>query len=240
MTEELHTELLKKPFMARMGIRAALPDPSQPVDCTYTCFENPFVFSGFQCPREVDFGWAEFLNYADFGKAQFAQLVIFRSATFSKDANFATAIFSDVADERLKQEMERLKKHEDEQTFFAKELRARRVICPMLSTSRLLNFLYESLSDYGQSVTRPFFWLLLLFALGTVLFAVVPVSRGVSHLSLDRAAGLSFANIFSFLQKREMTSYSGPAQVIGALQAVLGLILLFLLGLALRNKFRMK
>jgi uncharacterized protein YjbI with pentapeptide repeats len=98
MTEELHTELLKKPFMARMGIRAALPDPSQPVDFTYTCFENPFVFSGFQCPREVDFSWAEFLNYADFGRAQFRQQAIFRSATFSKNANFATAIFSDVAD----------------------------------------------------------------------------------------------------------------------------------------------
>jgi hypothetical protein len=59
-------------------------------------------------------------------------------------------------------------------------------------------------------------------------------------LSLDRAAGFSFANIFSFLQKREMAAYSGPAQFIGAIEAVIGLILLFLLGLALRNKFRMK
>jgi hypothetical protein len=37
-----------------------------------------------------------------------------------------------------------------------------------------------------------------------------------------------------------MASYSGPAQAIGALEAIIGLILLFLLGLALRNKFRMK
>ena len=59
-------------------------------------------------------------------------------------------------------------------------------------------------------------------------------------MSLDRAAGFSFANIFSFLQKREMAAYSGPAQFIGAIEAVIGLILLFLLGLALRNKFRMK
>ena len=37
-----------------------------------------------------------------------------------------------------------------------------------------------------------------------------------------------------------MAAYSGPAQFIGAIEAVIGLILLFLLGLALRNKFRMK
>jgi hypothetical protein len=136
--------------------------------------------------------------------------------------------------------MERLKKHEDEQAFFAKELRARRETYPALSTNRSLNFFYELLSNYGQNVVKPLLWLLLLFALGTGLFVSLPVSRGVAHLSLDRAAGLSFANIFSFLQKREMTSYSGPAQVIGAIEAIVGLMLLFLLGLALRNKFRMK
>jgi hypothetical protein len=81
----------------------------------------------------------------------------------------------------LKLEMERLKKHEDEQAFFAKELRARRETYPALST-KILNFCYELSSNYGQSVVKPLLWLLLLFALGTGLFVAVPVSRGVAHL----------------------------------------------------------
>ena len=136
--------------------------------------------------------------------------------------------------------MDRLKKHEAEQMFFAKELRAAREIYPVLSMGRLLNFLYELLADYGQSILRPLLWLFLLFALGTVLFAVVPVLHGGGYISIDRAAGFSLTSIFSFLQKREMASYSVQAQVIGAVETIIGLILLFLLGLALRNKFRMK
>ena len=51
--------------------------------------------------------------------------------------------------------MERLKKHEDEQFFFRKELRARRGLVPFGSGAWLLNFAYEALSDYGQSIVKP-------------------------------------------------------------------------------------
>ena len=58
---------------------------------------------------------------------------------------------------------------------------------------------------------------------------------------------MSFANIFSFLPiKREIMTpamidgLSNLAQIIGVMQSLLGVILLFLLGLALRNRFRMK
>jgi hypothetical protein len=66
-------------------------------------------------------------------------------------------------------------------------------------------------------------------------------------MTLSSASGLSFANIFSFLLiKREiMTSemvacLSSVAQITCAVQSLLGALLLFLLGLALRGRFLMR
>jgi Ca2+/H+ antiporter len=67
-------------------------------------------------------------------------------------------------------------------------------------------------------------------------------------MPINRAAWLSFANIFLFLpNKREimMTDkmvqcLSNTTQAVSAAQSLLGVVLLFLLGLALRNRFRMK
>jgi uncharacterized protein YjbI with pentapeptide repeats len=226
---------------------------------TSATFESNAYFRTTTFSNDTDFRLATFSETADFVNATFESNTSFADATFkSQVPDFRGATLHEATEwhdvkwppkplnknsaqaqvyryERLKQEMERLKKHEDEQMFFAKELRARRKTYRVPSMDWLLNSLYKVLSDYGQSVKRPFSLLLLLIALGTGLVRVVP-----PYLSLDRAAGFSAANIFPFLQKREMTSYSGPDQTIGFFEALIGLILLFLLGLALRNKFRMK
>ena len=72
--------------------------------------------------------------------------------------------------ERLKQEMERLKKHEDEQFFFCKELRARRGLFHVLSGAWIINFLYQILSNYGSSIRRPILWIIATFAAGFFFF----------------------------------------------------------------------
>jgi hypothetical protein len=148
--------------------------------------------------------------------------------------------------ERLKQEMERLKKHEDEQFFFRKELRARRGLVSRWSGTWLLNCAYEVLSRYGQSILRPALWLLALFWFGIAVFTGFPVFEGVP-MAIPRAAILSFANIFSFLPiKREIMTpemiagLSSAAQIVSVTQSLLGIVLLFLLGLALRSRFRMR
>jgi len=165
--------------------------------------------------------------------------------------------------ERLKQEMERLKKYEDEQFFFRKELRARRgLISPQFFFRKelrarrrlvspgfgawLLNYFYEASSDYGQSIGRPLLWLFVVFVIGSAIFAGTPVSNG-TRMTIPGAAGLSFANIFSFLPLThefmiaEMTvGLSSAAKIVSVVQSVLGALLLFLLGLALRTRFRMR
>lgn len=109
-----------------------------------------------------------------------------------------------------------------------------------------LNFAYEVSSDYGHSIGRPAFCLLGSFVIGTFIFAETPVFNG-ARITLPGAAGLSFANIFSFLPiKREIMTaemiagLSSAAQIIGVAQSLLGVVLLFLLGLALRNRYRMR
>ena len=67
-------------------------------------------------------------------------------------------------------------------------------------------------------------------------------------MPIKLAAKLSFANIFVFLpNKREVmmtdrmvTCLSNTTQAVSATQSLFGVVLLFLVGLALRNRFRMK
>jgi len=150
--------------------------------------------------------------------------------------------------ERLKQEMERLKKHEDEQTFFRKELRARRGLFRGPG-AWLLNFIYEAASDYGNSLVRPLLWLVGVFVVGAVIFmrAAAPLPSCTSILSTDLAVKISFANVFVFLpDKREimtpevLSCWSNTARAVSAAQSISSVVLLFLLGLAIRNRFRMK
>src|SRR5208282_5558316 len=228
-------------------------------------FRGDTDFSSATFSKNAYFHSATFSGNASFVNSQFTALTVFANSTYeTKVPDFRGAKLHEATEwhgvrwppsprdkdaahshvyayERLKQEMERLKKHEDEQFSFAKELRARRLLVPIWSSARLLNILYDVSSDYGQSAERPLFRLLALFAIGFAFFAAAPVFKG-ARMALDRAAGLSFANIFSFLpMKREMVaSLSGAAQVVGVAQSFVGLVLLFLLGLALRNKFRMK
>ena len=159
----------------------------------------------------------------------------------SAPQNTATAQDQVYAYERLKLEMERLKKHEDEQFFFREELRARRGLTSPWSGAWLLNYLYEVLSDYGQSLSRPLLWLFSVFAVGFSFFAVAPVFYG-ARMTVAHAALISFANIFSFLPitREVIAGLSGAAKIIGAIQSIVAALLLFLLGMALRNRFRMK
>jgi uncharacterized protein YjbI with pentapeptide repeats len=232
--------------------------------CGYADFES-VTFSD-----DVDFSSATFAKNADFINAGFTASAVFAHARFGPGVpDFRGAKMHEATEwhgvtwplaphdkddaqaqvyayERLKQEMERLKKHEDEQFFFRKELRARRGLIPRWRAAWLLNYAYQVSSDYGQSIAKPFFWLVGLFLLGGVFFAAAPVFKG-TPMTILGAAGLSFANIFSFLPVRReimtdeiITGLSSAAQIAGVVQSLLGLVLLFLLGLALRSRFRMR
>jgi hypothetical protein len=181
-------------------------------------------------------------NVPDFRGATMHEATEWHGAIWPKPAHDRDTAQAQVYSyERLKQEMDRLKKHEDEQSFFRKELRARRGLTSPWSGAWPLNYLYDILSDYGQSLIRPVLWLFGVFVVGFAFFAVAPVFNG-TRMTLAHAALVSFADVFSFLPftREAIGGLSGAAKILGAIQSILAALLLFLLGLALRNRFRMK
>lgn len=139
---------------------------------------------------------------------------------------------------RLKLEMDRVKKHEDELDFFALEMQARRVRDGKWRGLPIDS--YGLLCDYGRSYFIPLRWLLVLTVFGAMALWL--------HFGLagyDKAFGLSIANtlaLFGF-QKYSASNpdlYPNWVVVVSGIQTVFGSILLFLLGLGIRNRFRMK
>jgi uncharacterized protein YjbI with pentapeptide repeats len=139
----------------------------------------------------------------------------------------------------LKLEMDRLKKHEDELDFFALEMQSRRVL---LGPWRGLPIaLYGFLSDYGRSYGRPLYALFAVAAVGTLVLSLLGAVTPWQSLGLSIANTL---NVFGFRKDffDAATIEHLPAllKILAALQTILGTILLFLFGLGIRNKFRMK
>jgi hypothetical protein len=135
--------------------------------------------------------------------------------------------------------MDRLKKQEDELDFFALELQSRRV---MLGPWRGLPiWLYGLLSDYGRSYAVPFVWLLVVTAIGAMLL----VFSGA--FSIEKSFGLSASNTLNvfgfrkdFFDAHCIENLPAALKILAAVQTIFGTILLFLFGLGVRNKFRMK
>lgn len=142
--------------------------------------------------------------------------------------------------ERLKLEMDRLKKHEDELDFFALELRSRRVLSGIFRGLPIA--LYGLLCNYGLSYVRPLAGVFVTIAAGAVAY--------LPHFGLSqypRAVGLSLANTFGvlgfrkdFIDPHVIETLSRALKVVSAVQSVVGIVLFFLFGLALRNRFRMR
>ncbi len=140
----------------------------------------------------------------------------------------------------LKLEMDRLKKHEDELDFFVLELQSREVLLGRWEWG-LPTWLYGRFSDYGRSYFRPLVALFYLALIGTLAFLTS------DSLTAWQSLGLSWANTFNvfgfrkdFFDPKIIADLPGWLDVVAALQTIFGTIFLFLIGLGIRNKFRMK
>ena len=156
---------------------------------------------------------------------------------------------------RLKELAVQSRDHEREQDFFAKELKAKRFY-ETTGFALVWSYLYEWFSDFGRSVSRPFFslfglWLIcaigywystskyldfvtriylptekLLEALKLLLATIVPffaISREEFHDSKSAITGDNVSLLLDFAM---------------VFEGILAVIFIFLIGLALRNRFR--
>ena len=135
----------------------------------------------------------------------------------------------------------------DEQRFLRQALRCREIE----DTGSLASWVSRAFrwaSDYGWSIWRPVICLLvsILVGWGTIwgIEHAEQTSMSDPSLSVGQALGISFSNSFSFLGlstmflEQEMRSLSSWSRIIAGIQMFLGPILLFLLGLGLRNRLR--
>jgi hypothetical protein len=133
--------------------------------------------------------------------------------------------------------MDRLKKHEDELDFFALELQSRRVLLGLWQGPPIA--MYGLVSDYGRSYLRPLVATFVVVVIGASTF------WHFDARPFGEALGLSTANTLSVFGLRKdfdltIDTPLASLKVLSAVQTILGTILLFLFGLGIRNKFRMK
>ncbi len=233
----------------------------------YAIFEKKATFTGSRFSdktRGTSFFGAQFeflfLDHCSFSRVPDLRVATFSkglsmhqmSVSYSKSISWVTKSLRDIPYEsmmgyddeekhrRLKVIASEAKDYESEQKYFAQELKAKRIRHP-LSPKHLPNYLYQLLSDYGQSIYRPLVWL----CFSWILFGFL--HKRLSMGSLEEAMIFSFHQIVPLLSSSKLyfsdydkfiyASWYMPYVLV--IENVVGVILIFLFGLALRRRFRM-
>lgn len=152
----------------------------------------------------------------------------------------------------LKQSMEKASDKVREQMFYAFELTARRHQQDISRAERLFSYAYAGTADYGRSIARPLWLLVLTIPLFTIFYWFIFYIQGKSTDSelIYQSLSLSFGRVFPFglwqsntlayqtdvLQLRD-TGMGLALRLLATLQSLLALIFAFLVGLALRRRF---
>ena len=147
--------------------------------------------------------------------------------------------------------------HEKNLEFFGYEMMAKRGVETTSGLGLFLNVAYDVLSQYGRSYLRPLGWMLVsLLAFGALNIALtgghiafafvyslknaVPfVGTLAPFVSLPEGYEGWYAETFNEIWKSGR-AYIDIMAAAAIAQQIIGLVLLFLLLLALRNRFRMK
>lgn len=134
---------------------------------------------------------------------------------------------------------------EDEHFFYRKEMRFVGLAAKN-PVERIANWLFWKVSDYGYSFVRPIGALAALFAFGLVAYWGAFLQFGFER-PLGKAIGLSFSNLFPYFGLARQYGLEAVAQdlpsvlkLVGGVQTVFGAVLLFLMALGLRTRFRMR
>ena len=241
-------------FMARASFREAL----------FGNDDSAYSRRGWP-ERRADFTNAEFMAATDFRKVVFGGAPAFFNTTLHEDTDFggidwkkAETVHIPVdyairAWERLELIMSKIEKPLDRHQFFRLKMRARRRTDGLFL--RVVNWLFDSIADYGWGVGRAFAWWIGHWTVsGLVLFANTCSAAATTEWWKLALAALAtgFANAHAFLLLASPGGYLAAGRklleendewslltVIGTAETVLGPIFLFFLLLTLRNRFRL-
>ncbi|PHS77154.1 MAG: hypothetical protein COB59_09620 [Rhodospirillaceae bacterium] len=156
----------------------------------------------------------------------------------------------DIADKlrRLKELAGLAKDHEREQEFFALELQAKRFHETTHFWSLVLSVFYQFFSDFGRSFLRPLGLLSFIWAFwgfGFALFSGLNFATLLAGLRLSGAVIMPFsATVSAAFESTKSVLYPNLGKLnllfdgIVIIEGLLSLTCVFLIGLALRNRFR--
>jgi hypothetical protein len=224
-------------------------------------------FDGARFSEAANFNGRKFLGQTSFRAARFAKPPRFFEATLHQDTDLdadyqgRNAPDAERCFRALKLVMSKYQAHREELDFFALEMEARR----LKEKSPAVMWLYDTYdrySDYGRSVRRPVKALCWVVAVSFFLYAYINIVLTYSSClptlgckvvidngQLGRLLSFTLSQSLPFIRDALGSQASGlPTEelpslivrIIAFFQGLFSLILLFLVGLGLRNLFRLK
>ena len=220
-------------------------------------------FSGFvnfgkaTFSMSVDFTNREFLDQTHFNNAKFLnQAPVFADTKLHEGTTWHGVQWPGTPDDpvaarnmadaysHLRRRSNAIQDHEAELDFYGRELRAKRAAVG--GATGLLISLYEWSCGFGASVGLPIYWLLGLWTAMAPVYHLILQHAGRTGIEPAQLYGFSFASLGGFfgMRKEFFSSFTEQlpalAQTLSGVQSLLGAVFVFLLGLSLRNRFRIK
>lgn len=214
-------------------------------------FDN-VTFSG-----SADFTNREFLDKTNFNNAKFlTRAPVFADTTLHEGTTWHDVQWPGTPDDpeeardmadaysHLRRRSNAIQDHEAELDFYGRELRAKRAAVD--GATGLLISLYEWSCGFGASVGLPLVWLFGLWASGPPFCRALLRLEGAAEIDGITLYGFSLASVGGFFGMRKeffaefMKDLPGTVLALSGAQSLLGAVFVFLLGLSLRNRFRIK
>jgi uncharacterized protein YjbI with pentapeptide repeats len=227
---------------------------------------GPISFARAVFQGQVDFTNRKFSGHTNFGNVRFGKVPLFHDCELHLDTEFTERSFpskafgtgdASRAYRTLKLAMSKHQATHEEQFFFRREMREEQLVLKKSGQRgrAMLYGIYGFVSGYGSSVGRPLLAYLFLLAAFAGLYAGIAGDSFAwfgRPLDIDRTSEwltFSFSNSLPLggldeaarqLKGNLMPSYKTGLVLLIVFHKVLGLLSIFLIGLAIRNLFKMK
>lgn len=243
-------EFFRTKFDRMANFKLVRSSPESRLDFGSAQFNDPVVFNDAELLGKVKFRAAHFKSALDLSYAKFAFAPDFRLTIMQAHLSLHSVDIKQrdpyrKVDEalycRLKELAALAQDHDREQYFFAHELKAMRLNQSRLR--RIPSYLYEWCSDFGRSIWRPVFGLFITWLLSACLFTKNSecFKYPINCADLGNGFQISTTVILPFLaasRARLNEGFDGWLAALAFAEGLLGLVFIFLIGLALRNRFR--
>lgn len=208
-------------------------------------------FSGGKFFGSLNFEHSDFSTPPDFRRTQISSHFSFHEMTIEPFDESKTERSTEDKYRRLKEIAIQSRDHEKELEFFAKELKTKNY-WETNFFRKIPVWAYDNFSDFGRSLWRPFVGLSVIwFAFGTLYWLGAMFFPLKPLVTLANGLKLSSSALFPFIPTSRPAFLDGGVRnelfddpglfldLVNYTESFLGIVFLFLIGLALRNRFRL-